>query len=605
MYFANPWGLIGLLALPAILAIHLYHRRLPMLEVAGLHLWFMKQEPSTAGRRREKLPLTPSLFLELLAALLLSLALSDPRIGDLDQLRHLTVVLDNSASMSAKIEGETTLRDAALEELETRMKGLGSRGRITIILTGRRPELLVGPAATWGEAQQALENWVPSLPRHSFLNGWDFALQVAGTDRAVLFLTDHIPEEEVPPSNMEIVSLGRAIDNLAFTTGRWTYSADQGEGNVFLRLANFSREKAEVDLTGTAKSQRIFEKKISLEPGGGVSLEIPVPGGLGELIVQATAQSDALDLDSRITLIEPKARVVHLHINSLPPDLLPIMEKGLSVIPDIEIVAEQDKMEFQFGSAQTFPPSNPSLWWLGFGPIDPNSKSSVDLPGPFVIDRNHFALEGITLNGVVFTGVQPIQLATNPLVTMDEYMLFGELKGTKTTAFLCNLDLLKSNLSETPDWPILLLNLVENRRKMLPGLPTTNFRVGESIEFRLFEGEDPDRELPLMLKSSDKVRPLVRSSIVELPIIDQIGVYELVQGDKTWDRFAINLLDEAESDLTQLRPGKIVPELDILNETLGMDSYISWVLFTGTLLSILVLLMNWFVVSGNRLRSRL
>ena len=29
MYFANPWGLLGLAALPLIVVIHLYHRRSP------------------------------------------------------------------------------------------------------------------------------------------------------------------------------------------------------------------------------------------------------------------------------------------------------------------------------------------------------------------------------------------------------------------------------------------------------------------------------------------------------------------------------------------------------------------------------------------------
>ena len=38
MEFANPLGLFGLLTLPAILAIHLFHRRFPPLLVAGLHL---------------------------------------------------------------------------------------------------------------------------------------------------------------------------------------------------------------------------------------------------------------------------------------------------------------------------------------------------------------------------------------------------------------------------------------------------------------------------------------------------------------------------------------------------------------------------------------
>ena len=33
--FANPWGLLGLLSLPAIVVIHMYHHRYPPLLIAG------------------------------------------------------------------------------------------------------------------------------------------------------------------------------------------------------------------------------------------------------------------------------------------------------------------------------------------------------------------------------------------------------------------------------------------------------------------------------------------------------------------------------------------------------------------------------------------
>ena len=102
MYFANPWGLLGLLALPAIVVIHLYHRRYPPLFVAGLHLWGIETHTTTAGRTRERLPITPSLICELLAALVLSLVLADPRWGNVGKVVHLVVVLDNSASMSSR-----------------------------------------------------------------------------------------------------------------------------------------------------------------------------------------------------------------------------------------------------------------------------------------------------------------------------------------------------------------------------------------------------------------------------------------------------------------------------------------------------------------------
>ena len=78
MSFANPLGWLGLLAVPAISILHLYYRRFPPLLIGGLHLWGVQTQVREAGRRRERLPITASLLLELLAAAVLSLVLAEP-----------------------------------------------------------------------------------------------------------------------------------------------------------------------------------------------------------------------------------------------------------------------------------------------------------------------------------------------------------------------------------------------------------------------------------------------------------------------------------------------------------------------------------------------
>ena len=51
MMFATPLGLLALLAIPAIVAIHLFRRRFPVRPVAGLFLWqVMRQTPEEGTR---------------------------------------------------------------------------------------------------------------------------------------------------------------------------------------------------------------------------------------------------------------------------------------------------------------------------------------------------------------------------------------------------------------------------------------------------------------------------------------------------------------------------------------------------------------------------
>ncbi|MGE3315754.1 MAG: BatA and WFA domain-containing protein, partial [Planctomycetaceae bacterium] len=249
MYFGNPWGLLALLSLPAIAVIHLYHRRFPRLEIAGLHLWGLESEVRTAGRRRDRLPITATLLLELLAALLLSLVLAEPRWRDSSSVEHLVVVLDSSASMSAKIGENRTIRDAAIDSLTSRADELPRGSVFSLIVTGRRPTMLAGPAASWDVAKNALTAWRPSAPRHEFQAAWDLAAQLAEDSGQLLFMTDRVPEFDQPvPKRMELLSVGRALENVAITAARWTFDSRVAKGHVFLRVKQFGLRAIDAQL---------------------------------------------------------------------------------------------------------------------------------------------------------------------------------------------------------------------------------------------------------------------------------------------------------------------------------------------------------------------
>src|SRR6185436_2604967 len=64
-----PLGLLALVALPAVVILHLYRRRLRQRRVAGLFLFRADELMASAGRHRTRLLRSLSLLLELLAAL--------------------------------------------------------------------------------------------------------------------------------------------------------------------------------------------------------------------------------------------------------------------------------------------------------------------------------------------------------------------------------------------------------------------------------------------------------------------------------------------------------------------------------------------------------
>ena len=267
--FANPWGLLGLLAVPAVLWLHLYRVRFPPRAVGGLFLWDDSIRRPAGGRTRDRLRSTASLWLELLAAAALALLLAGPRVSWETEAPHLIAVVDGSASMTAtRADGDpSTFRDAALAALAERAAAAGSDARLTLIETGTRPRVIGGPRRPWRAAfQQYADRAAPVRPRHDFAPALDLAARLADGWRAGRFCS---------PTGTSAPSIGRPPDIAAVSVGasppqrvpaRRGASAwgKNGGENLFLRVRRFGGDgavtiggdwtPAEVTLGGGASS---------------------------------------------------------------------------------------------------------------------------------------------------------------------------------------------------------------------------------------------------------------------------------------------------------------------------------------------------------------
>jgi len=604
MYFANPWGLLGLLTLPVIIYVHMFHRRFPPLEVAGLHLWTLDTRKDTPGRKKEQLPITRSLLLELLAALLISLLLADPRDASVTTRPHLVVVLDNSASMSARLPetGEST-RDRAIQWLNEQQKIMGRDSVYSILTTGQRPTLIAGPRTSWEEVTSAITNWQPSSPRHSFDTTWDLGSQLAGKEAVFVFLTDKLPREEhFTPERMSVHSFGRKLDNVAITAARWLYDPQSGEGTIFIRIANLGEADVNTNVTGMAKDKKIVSESISLESGIEKSMQWKVPGGLSEIILSATTPGDPLDIDNEITLIEPHARTVTVAV-ILPSSHTAFenVKRILGVMPDIQL-GDVAQANLVIAPATDTPKNKRGLWWLGIGPVNPSpqsTKAAKSVIGPFLIEKQHSLMDGIVLGGVVWGGVQKNPAATIPVISTAKSILLGQRSGTAANSYILNIDLAVSNLTESPDWPIFWTNLIEQCRTSQPGFQRWNYHLEEPIQFSLApDSINKDRELTLTHNQQKK--PLLRMATVEIPPRDAIGIYTVQDGKELLGKFAVNFFDREESNLLTLKPGKKPPSVPKPALGIHLDNPFSWLLIIGLLLTIIAIVSDWYFLQTKK-----
>ncbi|MCG6156771.1 vWA domain-containing protein [Rubinisphaera margarita] len=605
MYFANPWGLLGLLSLPVIAIIHLYHRRFPPLQVAGLHLWTQETKKDSPGRRRERLPITRSLILELLAALLISLLLADPRSNENLTRNHLVLVLDDSASMAAVSSGQSS-RERALEWIREQEESIGRGGVVSVLQSGLRPTLLAGPRAEWPEMLNALKEWQPQAPAHDFASTWDLGAQLAGEEGRFVFLTDHLPGEAVPvPERMETVSFGRKLGNVAITTARWMFDADTGEGTVYVRLVNFGEDEQEVQLAGVAGDHKVIEETVDLTPGRDTALQWTVPGGLGQLRLTAEAENDPLEIDHQLILMEPEVRLVTVAL-TLPSDhsAFEPIQRILGVLPQAQLGNPGDA-DLIVAPAVDSPPAERSLWWLGMGPLNPGTVDETGkmLVGPYLVEKQHPLMNEIVLGGVVWGGVQPPPDGLVPLVSAGSTFLLGQKTGTAANAYIMNIDLAASNLTESPDWPIFWTNLIEQCRNSQPGFRRWNFHLEESIPLTL-EPASLDAENDLLLVHEGTEKSLIRMESIEIPPRREVGLYTVQDGETEIGTFAVNFFDREESNLTQLLPGQRQPRAAAPPLGIHLDNPFSWLIVIGILLVVFALIYDWITLRGRMTKAR-
>ena len=544
MIFTAPLGLLALIAVPTVIAIHLFRRRFPNRTVAGLFLWQVLRQTPEGGGKVSKLPVTTSLILECIAALALALIVAGARLSSAGVSQHLVVLLDDSASMAAMNANGESARDRGARRVLAEVERLGGRARVTLIRSGDRPTVIAGPAAVASETASALEQWRPDAPGHSLAVGIRLARELAGRTGAVMIVTDTpSPDEEFAGGLWAAV--GTPLANVGIIDAHRTLSPEDGRGTISLTLANRSGEATQRRLAVTAAGKDIATRDLEV-PAGTSSLAIPVPAGLP--IVQVSISDDPLQRDNSVVLAEPRPQIVGVANRLREGRGREALAKALAALSG---VTNAESPHLAFVEATDLEPQPAAgVWRAAFGQPPPSWRApgeAADLVGPFVIEKRHPLLLGVTLGGVVWPGAVRLSPgAVRPLISAADDVLIGIATPTgDDPTVLFNLDLQRTNLIRAPDWPILVSNLVEMRRQTLPGPERWNYRIGEWVRVHL--GRDPKG--PLRFWSSGVERSLPSGRDLEFMAPSPGGRLEIFEGEELLFALGVNFLDESESDL--------------------------------------------------------
>ncbi len=608
--FLHPLGLLALGAVPLVVALHLFRRRFRPHRVSAIFLWAARDRVPLAGRRREPLRASASFWCETIAALLLALAFAGPRILGAGEAIHLVVVLDGSASMGAR-SGKESVAERARALVRNRVEALPSGSRVTVIESGSRAAILAGPAAFPTEALEHLGGWEPRGPSHAPSAAVALGLQLSGGGR-VLFVTDRFTPDEWP-EEVEIVALGEPVENVAITHAARRATLDESgaeKERIDLTIANHGTSARSVHLVTKAvagagsaagpgtnsPSIELDARVLELGPNARENVAFLLPPGAP--LLEASIDSDALTIDDVAYLAPLPPRTLAL---ASTLDQLTALRLGLGVpggqgstiarwlasVPDAIEAPDPSSAHLVLASGEPAPAPS---WCLVLEQGGAEKKAWI---GPFLTDRRHPLLDGVTFEGVVWSAAGGPPLPGVPIVSAGSQPLLTEDEVDGRRIFHMDLDPQGSTLQRSPDWPILLANLAEMRRSELPGPARTSLAVGESFRFRAresatyrFEGPGGAREIPAQ-------------EVLEIDGIEAPGVYTLSDASGPLCQVAYSFCDAAESDLSECSSGL----REAARALARLHEGFSWidVLLAGLALGLL--LADWLVLARAHRRA--
>lgn len=608
--FLHPFGLLALAAVPAVVALHLFRRRVRPRTVSATFLWSAQDRTPAAGRRREPLRRSLSFWCEVLAALLLALAFASPRPFGSRDARHLVVVLDQSASMAA-IDPEGSTRARAVAAVRERIAALPSGSRVTLIGSGARPVVLAGPGALPLEARAALDAYAPGRANHELNPALGLALELAGA-RAVTVVTDRFEEAAVPPE-VELVAVGAPAPNVGIVAAarRRSEGAAGPTERASLTVANFSSGAAiRTLLLETEDGVPLATRALELRPGADTHVSFELPEDTPLLVArlappagQAAVSDDGLALDDVAWLAPAPRRTLRL-ASTLPPELGALLgvdapanpsniDRWLALVPDAIDTINPSAAHLVLATGLI----GGDAWVLG---VAAPGAERAHFIGPFLTDAAHRLLDGVTLEGVVWSADPSAALQGAPIVSAGELTLASEVRDGARVGWLLNFDPARSNLQRSPDWPILLANAAEARRAALPGALATTLSLGEPFRYRVLQ--------PTTLEWRGALGPAARANVgataahdgaptafevTDELLLDDIelpGVYELATREGALvARVAVSLCDGAESNLAARSTGARAATEDEASLRAGF----SWVEVVLLVSALALLAVDW------------
>lgn len=500
---SNPLGLIALLGIPAVLVIHFLQRKARELPVSTLFLLEHTRREAASGRRFERLIPSIPLWMQLLAILLLTWILVEPRYRKSGSVQRIGIVIDSSASMSV-------FKEAAIQRLKEilpTLRGQASEIQITVLESSPdRPRIHAGSSIE--ELTRAIGHWQPTSGPVDPTQALRLARSLVSRDGVVVYLTD-TPQDPLP-FDARLVSVGRPFDNVGFTGISFAREND----TVIWRAMVKNHGKQAADRTWKLRTSAAStpERPIHLEPGAMMTLQAAFPAEA--VSVRAELSPDAFTLDDVMPMQLPQPKMLRVS-NSTSGNYTEFSAKLLQSIDHAEVSGDGKECDLTLASYNPLDPV--SLTGNAVMFLEDETRTGVWLKGG-IIAESHPLMDGLNWQSLLVR--ETIQFESRAedqvLLWQDKRPLIMLRSNGDEQQLLINFDPSLSNAEKQPAFVILFHRFADTIRNRKIAPVAENLETGQPIHLTSHKDKPlsvtattPDGK-PLTLSGDDGIRSAIR-----------------------------------------------------------------------------------------------
>ena len=629
MTFLSPFAalLAAAVAIPALVLLYFLKLRRRNLDISSTLLWRKAIQDMQVNAPFQKLRRNLLLLIQLLLLALLLFAFARPTLDRAVQPgQRMVIVIDHSASMNATDLSPTRL-DAAKEQALRLIDDLGAACGAMVISFAHRAQVRQ-PFTT---DRALLRAAVRAIGPTDQLSRIESALQlVAGetqddtaTSLAAYIFTDGRLHDDttlaLPNVALRYVAMGEQPRNVAIVslTARRDFQKPQIV-QMFARLANYHDQPASGSVTIRIDGQVVRSVGVDLpaaRPTGSgtqqLQFEVNLPGSA--LLTVSHDMADDLPADDTAALvIAPPRQLRVLLVTQGNPFLHKAIEaasvkKLVAMTPeryedqDPQVLRRADDEGFDVIVFDMYAPDQPPpLHSLYFGAVPPIADVRL-VPPPagqtqaqVVLDwnREHPVLRWVALDDVVLVDAGRLALpdTAEVLATGQSGPLMAVTSRDGLSHVMAAFDIYNSDWPKKVSFPVFISNALQWLALGGQLSAGQSFQPGQVARVRAAREGAP-------LRYTGRARGRAEAGAggrAFLPVFERVGLY-VTSADvaEPWNRIAVNLLDETESDLRPAETLNIGTSVVQATARTGIARREVWRWFIWAALA--VLLVEWLV----------